>query len=774
MSAFQDLHSQAVVIHKRDAVVWSQQQVVYGGMDTSVTSQGELSVNGTFIPFMVVAGTDSFSVELNIGNGATTIVAKVDSLGTPVYSDTLRLTLGYRVRPEIELTASVTRTTVNLSVQVLDNPEQTPLTLIWTQDAENPISFPDFTGAGPEMTVEFPSDAPEGEYYFNVMTVAGEDTVRARTFVTKSEDGIHPFNIRTDHARWIDEALIYQVTPYNFVANGKFQHITAKIPELRDLGVTTIYLQPVYATHGRGQGYDVTNYFALRTDIGSESDLRTLIQTANALGMKVLFDFIPNHTSIRHPYAQDAILHGPRSHYYDFYQREYDNVAYSMHYHTREEGAMKFVYYFWNDLPNLNYDNPEVRRMVTEAGKYWIEQFDIDGYRIDAVWGLNARRPEFMKEWRLALKRIKPEILLLGEDKATWESSFDERFDVAYDWAPSEAWVSQWVWQSHYDPNSNPTIFNSTLGSQRASRLRAALTNSGNGLHPRAKILRFMENNDTYRFRATHDDARTRMVAAMMFSLHGVPMLYNGQEVAANTPHPYSTYQIFSASTPIWQQDPGYFFPYYRHLARLRARFASLRSDNFEELVSIPSASSYGYWRWEGKENIVVLVNMGVGSTTGRLYLPVDRLALDSTKTYYLTDLVTNEAYTVTPAEMAQFNFPINGYSTRMFILTDSAIVTSVPLADGISIPGEFELSQNFPNPFNPATTITFELPEAGRVVLKVFDVLGRDVATLVDEHRAAGSHRLHFDGTGLTSGLYFYRLQWADRTEVRRMLLMK
>src|SRR5690606_12829059 len=121
----------------------------------------------------------------------------------------------------------------------------------------------------------------------------------------------------------------------------------------------------------------------------------------------------------------------------------------------------------------------------------------------------------------LALKRVKPEILLLGEDKATRAETFDRRFDAAFDWYPEEGWVSHWTWQPWYSESGNPTIFNELGSSEnaRAGLLRDALTNRGNGWAEGAKVLRFMENNDTHRFIATHDLARTKMAAAMLFSL---------------------------------------------------------------------------------------------------------------------------------------------------------------------------------------------------------------------------------------------------------------
>ncbi len=89
-------------------------------------------------------------------------------------------------------------------------------------------------------------------------------------------------------------------------------------------------------------------------------------------------------------------------------------------------------------------------------------------------------------------------------------------------------------------------------------------------------------------------------------------------------------------------------------------------------------------------------------------------------------------------------------------------------------IPAEYNLLQNYPNPFNPATTITFDLPEQSRVSLTVYNILGEQVASLVDEVREAGRHQAVFDASGFSSGIYFYRLSTDSYTETRKMLLIK
>jgi hypothetical protein len=86
----------------------------------------------------------------------------------------------------------------------------------------------------------------------------------------------------------------------------------------------------------------------------------------------------------------------------------------------------------------------------------------------------------------------------------------------------------------------------------------------------------------------------------------------------------------------------------------------------------------------------------------------------------------------------------------------------------------EFELYQNYPNPFNPSTTIQFYMPEAGKVSLKVFNLLGEEITTLLDDYKDAGNHKFSFDGRSLGSGIYFYKLDFNQYSSVKKMIILK
>jgi hypothetical protein len=92
-------------------------------------------------------------------------------------------------------------------------------------------------------------------------------------------------------------------------------------------------------------------------------------------------------------------------------------------------------------------------------------------------------------------------------------------------------------------------------------------------------------------------------------------------------------------------------------------------------------------------------------------------------------------------------------------------------LTDGIKA---YSLSNNYPNPFNPSTTISYSVPEIEFVTLKIYDVLGNEIATLVNEEKELGSYEVEFYGTGIVSGIYFYRLQAGSFVETKKMILMK
>lgn len=126
---------------------------------------------------------------------------------------------------------------------------------------------------------------------------------------------------------WHRGAVVYGVIPPLF-GGEPFEGVRAKLDELQALGVDALWLSPIYASDDpSGINYAVTDYFRIRPDFGTDDDLRALVADAHARGMKVLLDFVPNHTSSAHPHYQDTEARGPASPHWDWYERDEDGAA---------------------------------------------------------------------------------------------------------------------------------------------------------------------------------------------------------------------------------------------------------------------------------------------------------------------------------------------------------------------------------------------------------------------------------------------------------------
>jgi hypothetical protein len=114
--------------------------------------------------------------------------------------------------------------------------------------------------------------------------------------------------------------------------------------------------------------------------------------------------------------------------------------------------------------------------------------------------------------------------------------------------------------------------------------------------------------------------------------------------------------------------------------------------------------------------------------------------------------------------------YSVGYYKAMRFTPPGSTAVEQEPTG----VPETYVLNQNFPNPFNPSTTIRFSIPNTGKVTLKVYNLLGMEVATLVDGELSAGTHRVTFEASNLPSGVYFYRIDAGSFSDVRKMALLK
>jgi glycosidase len=450
---------------------------------------------------------------------------------------------------------------------------------IWSAREGNPAQLQELAGEVKGQSISITPPTTDGEYYISLRVIdedGREDTSTIYFVVEEGQARVPDFD--TENPAWIETAVVYGIVPFLF-GSPAFQAIQERLDELADLGINAIWLAPINVHPADDYGYHVEDYFELDPAYGSKEDFLNLVQAAHQRGIRVLMDFVPNHSADTHPYFVDAQQRGTASPYWDFYNRD----AAGNPTHSLPQ---------WTDIPDLNYDNPEVQQMIVEAFSYWVREFDVDGFRVDAAWSIRERRPEFWLPWRRELKRIKPDLLLLAEAGARDPYYFDNGFDAAYDWTYQ---VGGWAWKIMWDAYKYRLL---------AYNLTDALTNRPEGFHPDALIFRFLNNNDTgERFITRHGEDITRVATALLLTLPGIPCIYTGDEYGLE----FEPYQRLEPLT-FEEQFPG-LRDYHKKLIDLRKTLPSLHSRQFTIITpdAVPQ-TVYSYIRYDESAEAPVLV----------------------------------------------------------------------------------------------------------------------------------------------------------------------
>ena len=410
------------------------------------------------------------------------------------------------------------------------------------------------------------------------------------------------------------QEVLYGVVPRNFDPPG-FAGVMAHLDSLADLGVTGLWLTPITPTLPGAFGYEVLDYTDIRRDYGTKAEFREFVDAAHARGMRVLLDIVPNHTSAEHPFFLDAVQNGTASPYWTYYDRD--------------EAGTPTHYFSWDHLPNLNVDNPAVQAFIHDAFAYWMREFGVDGFRIDAIWGIRQRNPQFLASLVQQLREINPDVLLIAEASARDPYYAESDFDAAYDWTDE---LGGWAWRDVFAGERSP-----------GEVLTEAITNEGHGYRPDTLVLRFLNNNDTGpRFISTHGVGCYRAAMAMLLTLPGIPCLFTGDEVGAE-------YEPYRAPGPIDWTDRFGLRDDIRRLITLRRQTPALHSRAWEPLEVSPADALYAFARGDQAIGMaVVVINFSPREQHAVVTLPQDLVA--DSQVPGLRDLWSGESCGV-PAE---------------------------------------------------------------------------------------------------------------------------
>jgi maltose alpha-D-glucosyltransferase/alpha-amylase len=242
-----------------------------------------------------------------------------------------------------------------------------------------------------------------------------------------------------DDIFWYKNAVFYELYVRAFKdsngdGNGDLKGAAQKLDYLQDLGITCLWLLPIYPSPLRDDGYDIADYYSVISDYGSREDFQELLDAAHARGIKVIMDLVLNHTSDQHPWFQ-AARSDPNSPYRDYYVWSDTTDRYkdariifldseTSNWTWDDKAGQYFWHRFYSTQPDLNFDNPAVRQEMINVMKHWLDM-GIDGFRADAVPYLFEREdtncenlPEthaYLKEIRQFLNENYPDRILLAE-----------------------------------------------------------------------------------------------------------------------------------------------------------------------------------------------------------------------------------------------------------------------------------------------------------------------------------------------------------------------
>jgi cyclomaltodextrinase len=284
---------------------------------------------------------------------------------------------------------------------------------------------------------------------------------------------------------------------------GTLWGVRDKLDYIIDLGITVIWLSPTFVTPTH-HGYDVTDYFHVEPRLGGDEALHALVEAAHARGIRVLLDVAFNHLSDQHPYFLDAFA-DPASPYRDWFYFDQSEIGYR-------------TFFGVDTMPQLNVTNPAVREWLLDIGRYWLREFNVDGYRLDVADGPG---PSFWTDFWLACKSVKPDCLCFGEvvDAPDVQQHYIGRMDGLLDFHLGAA-------------------LRYTYGTERWTQVEFDRFYQRHSRYYPDNFLMFsfLDNHDMDRFLsiAAGDKDALRRAAAVLFDLPRVPVIFYGTEIGLN------------------------------------------------------------------------------------------------------------------------------------------------------------------------------------------------------------------------------------------------
>ena len=382
-----------------------------------------------------------------------------------------------------------------------------------------------------------------------------------------------PMNGSFTTPTWVSQTTIYEVNLRQYTPAGTFNAFLLELPRLKELGVETLWFMPLtpIAQQNKkgtlGSYYACSDYTGINPEFGSIDDFKNLVSQAHAMGFKIIIDWVANHTGWDHKWTRK---------FPDYYLMDSTtgtfNIASGM-----------------DDIIELDYSNPSLRKAMISAMKYWVTEFDIDGFRCDLAFWVELG---FWKEARAELDQLKP-LFWFGEYDELEKPEYGEVFDASYTWT----WMHRA--KDFYQQKWAIDSLNSVL--QRYDALGDSTLRSW-----------FTTNHDENSWNGTEYEKYGEMAKALaVFSMtwNGVPLIYSGQEIGNKKRIAFFEKDLFQKGP-----DAEQLTRLYKTLIQLKRKNPALEAGNINAVTHRIKTTAddkvFCYLRKNGEHEVLVVLNL--------------------------------------------------------------------------------------------------------------------------------------------------------------------
>lgn len=399
-----------------------------------------------------------------------------------------------------------------------------------------------------------------------------------------------------ENPEWVADAVIYEVNIRQFTEEGTFNAFYNHLPRLNEMGVRILWFMPIHPIGEverkgtLGSYYSIKNYKAVNPEFGTIEDFKRVVDKAHEFGMKVIIDWVANHTS------RDAEWLNNNPEWYII-----DSV-------TNKPVAP----FDWTDVAKLDFNNQEMRVAMIDAMKFWIENADIDGFRCDVASEVPV---DFWESAVKELYTINPALFMLAEAE-------DPSLQI-------NAFNMYYGWRFHHIMNGIAS------GKYNTDTLRAYFSRDIHKFPNNTIPMNFTSNHDENSWNGTEFERLkdyTRQMAALTFVMPGMPLIYNGQEVGFNR-----RLEFFEKDIIDWKDSSDYTV-FYKKLIDLRKENPALSAIKFNGLSEIKTSAPdkiFAFIREAGDNIVISIFNFSQES--------VDTKFLNSKMDFQLTEFFSGE-----------------------------------------------------------------------------------------------------------------------------------